>query len=208
MSRKATAATPRFDIRLAVGALLVIGGVVGTVATVAAMDSTQPYLVVTRDIVSGDTITPSDLAVIDMHVRQGAVPYVTADQMDLVAGAITSHFLAAGELIPGSSLFPPQAVDTTTVTVSLGVNGASWLRPGVRVDVWMSPAADQGLFGPPRVVSSGAVIAHLRSEEGFAADPTMVTADIRVIRRDAPAIIGAIANNFPLYLSPLHGSNQ
>ena len=90
--------------------------------------------------------------------------------------------------------------------MALHAAGAPWLVPGARVDVWMSPAIEQGLFGPPRIVAHHAVVAGVRSEEGFAADPSVVNVDIRVVRRDAPAIIGALANSFPLHLTPTHQS--
>jgi Flp pilus assembly protein CpaB len=199
----------RIDIRVGVGALLVMGGAVGTVSLVSAMDATSPYLTVVRDLVDGDIITPEDIAVVDIHTRQGSLPYLGAEYREVLAGNQVTQPLTAGELIPPSALASPRATDSTTITVALGINGAPWLRPGTRVDVWMSPAADQGLYGPPRVVASGAVVVGIRGEEGFAADPSTVSIDVRVVRRDAPAIIGALANNFPLALTPLHqGQDQ
>jgi hypothetical protein len=209
MAQGATRPKRRIDMRVGGGALLVIAGVVGTVSLVSMMDTTSPYLTVVRDLVDGDTITSGDLAVIDVHTRQGALPYLGADDGHLIVGNTVTQPLTAGELISPGALAAPQATDTTTVTVSLGINGAPWLQPGARVDVWMSPTADQGLYGPPRVVASGAVVSGIRAEEGFAADPSAVSVDLRVIRRDAPALIGALANNFPLALTPLHaGASQ
>lgn len=192
------------DWRVVTGLLLVFVGGAGTVALVGWMDATTPYLTLTSDVVEGHTLTSADLTVVDVHVRQGSIPYLAASDRELVEGARVNQSLTAGELIPVDALSSPRAADTTTITMSLDARGAPWLTPGSKVDVWMSPSLDQGLFGPPRVVSGGAVVSGVRSEEGFAADPNQVVVDVRVIRRDAPAIIGALANDFPLHLTPTH----
>lgn len=209
MAQASTPVVRRIDWRLVIGAALVVLGVAGTLLVIGAMDETKPYLVVVRDIVDGETLTPEDIGAVEVHVRAGDFPYLGAQHRDLVAGSVAAQPLVAGELIPPQALSSPQARDTTTITLPLHINGAPWLRPGVPVDVWMSPSVEQGLFGPPRVVASGAVVSALRGEEGFAADPSGVSVDIRVIRRDAPAIIGALANNFPVTLTPIYaGAGQ
>jgi Flp pilus assembly protein CpaB len=192
------------DWRIIVGLVMVLGGGVGTLALVGWMDTTKPYLSVVSDVVEGQTLTSNDVAVVDVHVRQGDVPYLMASDRELVEGARVTTSLSAGELIPLQALGSPRALDTTTITMPMQAGGAPWLLPGARVDVWMSPAIEQGLYGPPRVVSVHAVVSGVRSEEGFAADPSVVNVDIRVVRRDAPAIIGALANRFPLHLTPSH----
>ena len=190
------------DWRIIVGLIMVVAGGVGTLALVGWMDTTRPYLTLVTDVVDGQTLTSSDLGVVDLHVRQGDVPYLMASDRHLVEGALVTRSLSQGELIPLDALGSPRALDTTTITMPLQAGGAPWLSPGARVDVWMSPAIEQGLYGPPRVVAVSAVVSGVRSEEGFAADPSVVNVDIRVARRDAPAIIGALANNFPLHLTP------
>ena len=195
------------DWRGIIGLVMVLTGGAGTLALIGWMDNTRPYLTVVSDVVEGHTLTSADVAVVDLHVRQGSVPYLMAADRDLVEGARVMRSLTAGELIPLSALGSPRAIDTTTVTMALQAGGAPWLAPGARVDVWMSPAIEQGLYGPPRVVATSAVVSGVRSEEGFAADPTVVNVDIRVVRRDAPAIIGALANNFPLHLTPSHSGD-
>jgi len=192
------------DWRIIVGLMMVLAGAGGTLALVGWMDTTRPYLTLVADVVEGQTLTSSDVTVVDLHVRQGAVPYLMASDRHLVEGARVTRSLTAGELIPLHALGSPRALDTTTITMALGAGGAPWLTPGARVDVWMSPAIEQGLYGPPRIVAISAVVSGVRSEEGFAADPSVVNVDIRVVRRDAPAIIGALANNFPLHLTPSH----
>ena len=194
------------DWRIIVGLVMVMTGALGTLALVGWMDTTRPYLTLTSDVVEGQTLTSNDVTVVDLHVRQGSVPYLTASDRNLVEGARVTRSLAAGELIPLHALGSPRALDSTTITMALHAGGAPWLVPGARVEVWMSPAVEQGLFGPPRIVATQAVVSGVRSEEGFAADPSVVNVDIRVVRRDAPAIIGALANSFPLHLTPSHHS--
>jgi hypothetical protein len=194
------------DWRIVVGLVMVLTGAVGTLGLVGWMDTTKPYLTLVTDVVEGQTLTSSDVTVVDLHVRQGSVPYLMASDRELVEGARVTRSLQAGELIPLHALGSARALDTTTITMPLQAQGAPWLLPGVRVDVWMSPVIEQGLYGPPRIVSFSAVVSGVRSEEGFAADPSVVNVDIRVVRRDAPAIIGALANNFPLHLTPSHDS--
>ena len=204
MSTKNRRGGKRIDLRLVVGVILVVTGGLGTTAVVAAMDQTTPYLSVVRDVVAGEIVTTADFAVIDVHSRSATLPYLPAHHLKQVDGAMITQSLQAGELIPQAAVISPQAADATTLTVSLGLQGAPWLRPGAVVDVWISPAIEQGFFGPPRVVAPGAVVVGLRSEEGFAADPSVVTVDLRVGYRDAPAVIGALANAFPIALTPVH----
>ena len=192
------------DWRIVVGLVMVLAGGGGTLALVGWMDNTRPYLTLTTDVVEGQTLTSADVTVVDLHVRQGSVPYVMASDRELVEGARATRSLSAGELIPLHALGSPRALDTTTISMALNAGGAPWLAPGARVDVWMSPAIEQGQYGPPRIVATQAVVSGVRSEEGFAADPSVVNVDIRVVRRDAPAIIGALANSFPLHLTPSH----
>jgi len=192
------------DWRILVGLVMVLAGGGGTLALIAWMDTTSPYLTVVTDVVEGQTLTSSDVTVVDLHIRHGAAPYLMASDRELVEGARATRSLTAGELIFFYALGSPRALDTTTITMALNGGGAPWLLPGARVDVWMAPAIEQGLYGPPRIVATAAVVSGVRSEEGFAADPSVVNVDIRVVRRDAPTIIGALANSFPLHLTPSH----
>jgi len=192
-------------LRAVAGVVLVIAGVAGTVAVVSWMDQANPYLAVARDMVDGDIIAPDDLVVVYLHGRSGPLPYLTGDSSDSLVGQALTHPVGSGQLLSSSAVSPPEATDTTTVTLSLGIRGAGWLHPGARVDVWVSPSADQGLFGPPRVVAPGAVISQIRGEEGFASDPSAVNVDVVVHRRNVAAVVAALANNFPLALTPVAG---
>ena len=200
---KKTAAPKKRDTRLVVGIALVVAGVAGTLGVVWSMDATTPYLVTTRDILPGETVSAEDLTTIDLHVRQGSLPYLTADHQLTTVGQVALTPLSSGSLVASNALTDQLASDTTTVTVSLGIGGAPWLVPGARVDVWVSPAASDGQFGPPRVVARGAVVAGVRTDEGFAVDPSVVSVDIRVVYRDVALILDAVANGFPLSLSPV-----
>jgi hypothetical protein len=190
------------DWRISAGVVMVLSGGIGTTVLIGWMDTTRPYLTVVTDVSEGHTLTSADLTAVDIHVRQGGVPYLLASDRALAEGARVTRSLTAGELIPASALGSLRALDTTTITLAMKLGGAPWLLPGSRVDVWMSPAIEQGSYGPPRIVTSSAVVSGVRSEEGFAADPSLVNVDIRVVRRDAPAILGALANSYPLHLTP------
>lgn len=205
MQKKARGTTRRLDMRLVVGVVLVIAGGAGTTALVVSLDRTEPYVIVVRDVVAGETLTAGDVSTAPINPQSAAFPYLRGHHIALADGAMVTQSLRAGELVPSDALTHPLAADTTTLTLSLPLQGAPWLRPGQTVDVWLSPAIEQGLFGPPRVVAAGAVVAGVRGEEGFAADPSVVSIDIRVSRRDAPAVIGALANAFPMTVTPVTG---
>jgi Flp pilus assembly protein CpaB len=191
-----------FPLRLLVGVVLLAAGVVGTLSVVASLDTTTGYLVVTRDVPPGQPLAKEDLAVVYLHVREGDFPYLTDGEQSQVVGYASRHLLRPGQLVPVDSLVTPEAVDATTVTVVAHIAGAGWLQPGVRVEVWMSPGVDQGMFGVPRVVAPDAQVLAVRADEGFAADPRVVSVDLQVDRRDVASVIGALANNFPLQLTP------
>ena len=190
-------------VRLLVGVVLLTAGVVGTLSVVASLDSTTGYLVVTRDIPPGHPLTQEDLGIVYLHVREGEFPYLSDTELNQAIGSAALHPLRPGQLVPVGALSTPEALDATTVTVVAQIAGAGWLQPGVRVEVWMSPGADQGTLGVPRVVAPHAQVLAVRADEGFAADPRVVNVDLQVDRRDVASVIGALANNFPLHLTPL-----
>lgn len=199
----ALALKKRIDGRLIVGVGLVIAGMVGTVWLVWSMDTTVPYLQVTRDISEGEVVSQEDLSVVDLHVRDSSLPYLPGSSREEVVGLVATQRLSAGSLVPDSALTSALASDATTVTVSLDIGGTPWLVPGARVDVWVSPLFPSGSFGPPRVVSPAAVVAGVRSDEGFAVDPRVVHVDIRVAYRDVARVVDALAHDHPIYLTPV-----
>lgn len=201
MARKTSGA--KRDIRVLVGIVLVAAGILGTLGVVWSMDRTTGYLTVTRDVIPGDTVSADDLGAIDLHVRQGSIPYLTTGDHSAVVGQVALVPIRAGSLMSPHAFTDTRASETTTVTVSLGIGGAPWLIPGARVDVWVSPATTGGQFGPPRVVARGAVVSGVRTDEGFAVDPSVVSVDIRVAYRDVALIIDALANSYPVSVSPV-----
>lgn len=202
MARNIRTTLKSVPVRLLVGFGLLTAGVIGTVSVVASLDRAAGYLVVTRDVPPGQPITLDDLAVVYLHVREGDFPYLTLTQQSRAIGYASRHPLRTGQLVPADALSTPQALDATTVTVVAEISGAGWLQPGVLVEVWMSPGVDQGMFGIPRVVAPNAQVLAVRADEGFAADPGIVRVDLQVDRRDVASVIGALANSFPLHLTP------
>lgn len=127
---------PRWlDLRLAAGVALVLLAVVVGARVFSSATSTERALAVTHDLATGTVLTADDLAVVDAKVPDGH--YLRA-QSDAV-GKVLARPLGTGELLPRAALRPAPAL--ITLTVPLADGNAPELKPGQRIEVWLSTPA-------------------------------------------------------------------
>lgn len=127
---------PRWlDLRLVAGLGLVLLAVVVGARVFSTAKNTEPVLAVTQDLAAGTMLTADDLAVVDAKVPGGRYLREPADAV----GKVLGRALGTGELLPRAALHA--APSATTLTVPLAAGNAPALRPGQRIELWLSAPA-------------------------------------------------------------------
>jgi hypothetical protein len=123
------------DLRLVIGVVLVLGSVVLGAKIVSGANHTYRMLAVTRDLAAGTLLSHDDVKAVRVQLPdRGHGIYVSGDAD--VLGKQLNRSLASGELLPAAALGTAAAL--TTVTVPLTADNAPTLRPGQRVEIWLS----------------------------------------------------------------------
>lgn len=194
--------------RILVGWTLVAGSVAGVWWVVTETNHLRPYLVTVSEVAAGTPVGDVSFEVVYLASPGSTLDYLTPDTIGAVSTHTLDHALPAGSLVNVASVSEPVPDDTTTFTTTLAIGGAPWLQPGARVEVWVAaPLADQG-YSVPTVVSPAALITGVRVDEGFAADASQVTVDLRVHHREVAKLIHASANDYSIQVSPVTGGRS
>lgn len=170
---------PWKDPRLAIGVLLIAGGgLAGSV--VLGGESSVPLLRASAPVAEGSVLSESQFTVVELPERVGA-EYVRSGQIP--DGAVATHALQPGDLLPTSALGQPGAL--ADVTIPLLVAPASSVGVGSQVDVWRVQNATINTASGARLIAQGAVIVSV--EVGGVGSQT--AAQIRVAPADVPGIV-------------------
>lgn len=126
------------DLRLVLGVVLVLGSVLIGARIVSGASRTYPTVAARRDLAQGTIVTADDVRLAQVQLPQrGAGVYLA--HLEDVVGKRLSRAISSGELVPSDAVgeLPAQ----TTVTVPLESGAAPDLRPGQRIELWVSAAA-------------------------------------------------------------------
>ncbi|MEO9138231.1 MAG: SAF domain-containing protein [Jatrophihabitans sp.] len=129
-------ATPSWlDLRLVVGAALVLGSILLGATVVSRANNTQASVTATHDLAAG-TILRAD----DLRIRQVRLPDsgdgVYLGEIDDAVGKTLARPVAKNELLPAGAVRTVSA--RTTLTVPFAAGAAPDLRTGQRIQVWVS----------------------------------------------------------------------
>lgn len=153
-------AAPRWlDARLVLGVLLVLVSVVGGARVFASADRFTTVYVAAHDLVPGEHITASDLAVGRVRLDGQGAYYVAAGTPPV--GYVVGRFVGAHEFVPLAALAPATAaVQSRFVTVPVAPGHLPGdLGRGDVVDVYLTPHASAGsAVAPPTLVLAGAAV--------------------------------------------------
>ncbi|RBY96470.1 flagellar biosynthesis protein FlgA [Blastococcus sp. TF02-8] len=184
------------DLRLVLGALLVLGSVLLGARVISAADATVPVWSAARDLAAGTELTAEDLVVVDVRLDDAASAYLSGSVRP--AGSVLSRAVGAGELLPRTALEEPEDL----VQVSLPVQ-AAFVPPGLArgrlIDVYAvaDPAAGatgQAVGSVSLVVSAAPVQATSGNSEGVLSTPSStVQVVVRVPSDEAAGVLAAIA---------------
>ncbi|OCG74363.1 SAF domain-containing protein [Microbacterium sediminis] len=188
------------DARFFVGIALIVVSVAGVWGVVAASRHTVPVLAASATIVPGQTVTASDLHVVDVGLGQVEGLYLTPEQLD--EGVVAQRTIGEGELVPADAVGSSASVTTVVVRSAAEVPGA--VDTGTAVELWEAPATEEG-FDPPRVLVADATVAAIVRADGvMAAGQTSV--ELVVERADVGAVLAAVAAGSALSVVPTGGA--
>lgn len=129
--------------RLSVGHLvMVVAGLVGVVATLAALRSSgdaTPVAVAARDILPGDVVTRDDVTFVDLDATDAVLDTLVTDRdLSSFEGSIAVHRIGEGDLVAVEGLAAeaaPGGLRSMSIPVDESRAVAGELEPGDRVDV-------------------------------------------------------------------------
>lgn len=123
------------DLRLVLGVVLVVASTLIGAAVFAAADHKYAMVTATRDLASGTILHSDDLAMTQVQLpAHGDGIYLS--RVDAALGKRLGRDVSAGELVPAAAIARVPA--QTTVTIPFAAGNAPELRPGQRIEVWVS----------------------------------------------------------------------
>ncbi len=149
------------DPRLALGVGLVALCAVLGARLVGSADDTVAVWVVRADTVAGVALDESDLERTRVHFDSGsdADRYLSADSA-LPTGTVLTRAVGAGELLPTAALGAATDLDLVELPLTVASNAVpATVRPGAVIDVWVTPADDEGTRKATLVLDDVSVLA-------------------------------------------------
>ncbi|MCU1412872.1 MAG: rane protein [Microbacteriaceae bacterium] len=190
-----------FDVRFAIGVVLVICSVAGVLWVVASADSSVRFYAARAALSPGDRIHRSDLVEESARLPDDSARYLSAGDLPS-AGLVVTRAVEAGELIPVSAVGASSGLRVTSLVVLVTGQLARSIEPGAVVDVWSAAATGDGTFGPPSVLASSATVVRVVKPDGVIASGTSTSVELLVSRSKTARMLEAVANAAAISLVP------
>lgn len=153
------------DPRFALGAVLVIASVAGTVYLVGELHQTSTVYVASSNITLGEQLTAENMKTQEVQLGDTLENYLHVD-MPVGQEARANTFISAGELIPVTSIINSALGSRRPINVELPADLSSSITPGSFVDVWIAKRESSGnTYEVPEKLSSMVEVA-ARVESG------------------------------------------
>ena len=144
------------DPRLWLGILFIVTAMVIGQIVVSGASSRVPALTLNSNIAQGALIRESDVSPVQVSVPSTENLISISSE---VVGKVASTDLFVGDLVSIHSISNGFATDARTVSVPIRAGHLPQIRPGEKVDVWMTPSLDGvALPGPASLIIPNAVI--------------------------------------------------
>lgn len=192
------------DARFLIGVVLVLVSIAGVWFVVASSRQTVPVYAATRTIVPGESISPSELRVVDVALGSLEGAYASGDT--LPADAVATRTIPAGELIPAAAVGEASDVRTTTIVVPSSTAIPASIDVGTPVEVWAAPLDDQGVRQAPRILVADAAVAALASSDSVMAT-NAPSIELVVPRESVADVLAALAGEATLSVVPAQGAS-
>lgn len=189
------------DPRLVIGIALVAISVVGVWGVVSAADETVPVYAATTPLSPGDRVQADDLVRRDVKIDDAAALYlVPGDIPD--TGVVITRPVSPGELIPFAAVGRAESVRLASIVLSVDGQVASAVVPGATVDLWASREGENGEFGVPSTVVTGAVVVRLVESEGLVGAGETTAVEVLVPRGRIARLLESVANDDSVSIVP------
>ncbi|CAN5399473.1 flagellar protein FlgA [soil metagenome] len=189
------------DPRLVIGLALVAVSVVGVWGVVAAADETIPVYVATRPLAPGDRVRADDLVQRNVKIDDADTLYLVAGDIP-DAGVVITRPVSPGELVPFSAVGRADSVRLASIVLSVDGQVASAVVPGATVDLWASREGENGEFGVPSAVVTGAVVVRLVASEGIVGAGETTAVELLVPRARLARLLESVANDDEVSIVP------
>ncbi|KSU67005.1 SAF domain-containing protein [Arthrobacter sp. NIO-1057] len=183
------------DPRLALGAVLVVASVAGTMYLVGEMHETTTVYVARSNITLGEQLTAENMKTQEVQLGETAGRYLDpgADIVDL---ARANTFISAGELIPVTSVTHSELGSRRPINIELPADLSSSIAPGSFVDVWIAERAPGGnTYGVPEKLSSMVEVAARVESGGGLVDRQGTNLELLVEPNQLEPLLQALAND-------------
>lgn len=141
------AAPSWLDLRLVLGVILVLVAVLLGAVVFSRADRRYPVVVAGRDLAAGTVLHQDDVRLEQVQVPARDSVYL-ADLTSAVGRRLTRP-VQAGELVPAGAVATVRP--STTVTVPFAAGNAPELRPGQRIEIWVSSPSCSSVVVLPQV---------------------------------------------------------
>lgn len=179
---------------MALGAVLVVASVAGTMYLVGEMHETTTVYVARSNITLGEQLTAENMKTQEVQLGETAGRYLNPDLgIDDLARANT--FISAGELIPVTSVTHSDLGSRRPINIELPADLTSSIGPGSFVDVWIAKRESGGnTYGVPEKLSSMVEVAARVESGGGLVDRQGTNLELLVEPNQLEPLLQALAN--------------
>lgn len=179
-----------FDLRLALGVLLVLVSVVLGARVVSAADHSVQVWGVTGDFAAGTTLASGDVRPVKVRLYADADRYLRAAQPPV--GRTLNRAVSSGELLPAGALGTAPSGQMVSLPVA-ALHAPDSLAHGQRVDVFATTARSAGGNGQTVRVLSGVTVQSVRRPSGgIRSTGDQLAVLVRVAPAETAAVIAAV----------------
>ncbi|MGQ3384322.1 hypothetical protein [Glutamicibacter sp. TV12E] len=183
------------DPRLALGTVLVVASVAGTMYLVGEMHETTTVYVARSNITLGEQLTSENMKTQEVQLGETASRYLHPESgLDELARANT--FISAGELIPVTSVTHSELGSRRPINIELPADLTSSIGPGSFVDVWIAKRESGGnTYGVPEKLSSMVEVAARVESGGGLVNRQGTNLELLVEPNQLEPLLQALAND-------------
>lgn len=189
-----------FDVRLAVGVLLIGASIAGVMLIVSSSDSSVTVYSSERTLSAGDEITLEDLVETRVRLGDAASHYLRPGDVD--DGVVVARTVGKGELVPLSAVGVLESTASASIVVSVSGVLPKSVREGSVVDLWAAASGRENAEESPTVVAPGVTVVRVSEADGMIAGAESHSVEVLVSRDRIARILEARTAGASLALVP------
>jgi len=176
--------------RILIALLMSVLAITSWVISIGSTTPLNQYFVATSNISSGSELNEANLTMAAMDLRETDNLYLQSSGESL-GNWVLIRPVNAGELIPISYLALKKNSDCSVLVVNLGVNLASVIKVGDRLDLWAAAQANSVESIPVQVVSSAELVSSQLNTESYSQSAQSI--EVCVSPAEVRSVVSAIA---------------